>query len=249
MEEKRIKVFGVPSAEDGRATPNNFFYYCTDMFYVSTHKPKKNYNVPQVFTVKGEFGPALTMKQCKEGLPSHFEHLVNGTIVNLKKVTKIIKIPHGAQVVFNVPVEPLEISDYAFDSKPWEELIKEAAEQPEDERWLPAVEYDEHVKKGEASLIRIKDVVVIESCSPKANYYVPSYVTVNKTFVEAMTLQTYKLLFPRLFPLLNSNLVNIDQVDSASDLVFDVVVRFKNSTVTTSMAHKYKKHFPELFKK
>ncbi|OMF05295.1 hypothetical protein BK129_15020 [Paenibacillus amylolyticus] len=249
MDKKSIKVFGVPSAEDRRATPNNFFYYCTDMFYVSTHKPKKNYNVPQVFTVNGEFGPALTMKQCKEGLPSHFEHLVNGTIVNLKKVKTIIKIPHGAQVVFNVPVEPLEISDYAFDSKPWNKLIEEAAEQPDDDRWLPAVEYDENVKQGEAALIRIKDVVVIESCSPKANYYVPLYVTEEKAFVEAMTLQSYKPLFPKLFPLLNTNLVNLDQVQGATDMLFDIVVRFKNSALTTSMAHKYKKHFPEFFKK
>ncbi|MEC0110376.1 hypothetical protein P4H27_25740 [Paenibacillus taichungensis] len=249
MDEKSIKVFGVPLADDRRNSPDHFFYYCTDMFYVSTYKPKKNYNVPKVFTVNGEYGPALTMKQCKEGLPSHFEHLVNGTIVNLKKVKEIVKIPHGAQVVFNVPVEPLEISDYAFDSKPWDKLIEEAAVKPADERWLPAVEYDESIKQGDPSLIRIEDVVVIESCSPKANYYVPMYKTEFTTYVEAMTLQSYKPLFPKLFPLLNTNLVNLDQVDSATDMLFDIVVRFKNSSLTTSMAHKYKKHFPEFFKK
>lgn len=249
MDDIKIKVFGVPLEEERRISPNNFFYNCTDIFYASTYTPKKNYKVPQVFAVNGEFGPALTMKQCKEGLPSHFEFLVNGTIVNLKKVELIKKIPHGAQVVFNVPVEPLEISDYAFYSKHWDDLIEEAKQQPEDERWLPAVEYNEDEQQGEAKLVRIRDVVLIDSCEPKANYYVPLYKTEEGAYVEAMTLQSYKLLFPRLFPLMNVNLVNIDQVECVTDLVFDLVVRFKNSSVTTSMARKYKKHFPEFFGK
>lgn len=249
MDEKRIKMFGVPSAEDRRITPNNFFYYCTDMLYVSTYKPKKNYKVPQVFASNGDFGPALTMKQCKEGLPDHFELLVNGSIVNLKKVKKIIKTPRGAQLIFNVDVEPIEISEYTYDSKPWDDLILEAQSQPDDDRWLPAVEYNEGGKPGEAKLVRISDVAVIDSCEPKANYYVPLYQAESGSYIEALTLQSYKTLFPSLFPLLNTNLVNLDQVEGATDMLFDIVVRFKNSSVTTSMAHKYKKHFPEFFNK
>ncbi|MCM3131929.1 hypothetical protein M3629_03990 [Paenibacillus polysaccharolyticus] len=249
MDEKRIKVFGVPSSEDRRATPSNFFYYCTDMLYVSTYKPKKNYKVPQVFTAQDSYGPVLTMKQCKEGLPKHFESLVNGSIVNLKKVAEIKKTDLGAQFIFNVDMEPIEISEYAYDSKPWIEILRSAQEDPEDDRWLPAIEYNEGNGQGEGKLIRMRDVVCIESCEPKANYYVPLYKCEDKYYVEAMTLQSYKPLFPKLFPLLNTNLVNIDQVDSAQDLIFDVVVRFKNSPLTTSMAHKYKKHFPEFFKK
>jgi hypothetical protein len=249
MDEKMIKVFGVPSAEERRVTPNNFFYYCTDMLYVSLFRPKKNYKVPQVFAVNGEFGPALTMKQCKEGLPGHFTHLVNGTIVNLKKVKEVVKIAHGAKVVFNVPVEPLEISDYTYESKPWDEMLAAAEREPDDDRWIPAVEFSEDHIQSAAKLMRMCDVVIIGSCEPKANYYVPLYIFADKSYVEAMTLQSYKLLFPKLFPLLNTNLVNIDQVESAQDLIFDVVVRFKNSSLTTSMAHKYKRHFPEFFKK
>lgn len=248
MDEKCIKVFGVPSSEDRRTTPNNFFYYCTDMLYVSTFKPKKNYKVPQVFTNKDDYCPALTMKRCKEGLFKHFESLVNGSIVNLKKVAEIKKTPLGARFIFNVNIDPIEISDYAYESKPWTDLLRSAKEEPEDERWIPAIEFNEE-HSGEARLIRLSDVVIIESCEPKANYYVPLYKCEDKSYVEAMTLQSYKLLFPKLFPLLNTNLVNIDQVDSAQDLIFDVVVRFKNSSLTTSMAHKYKKHFPEFFKK
>lgn len=247
MDKKKIKVFGVPSSEG--VTPSNFFYYCTDMLYVSTYKPKKNYKVPQVFTAQDNYGPALTMKQCKEGLPKHFEYLVNGSIINLKKVAQIKKTQVGAQFIFNVNIDPIKISDYAYESKPWLELLRTAKDDPEDDRWIPAVEFSEEHSQGSVKLIRLCDVVLIESCEPKANYYVPLYKCENESYVEAMTLQSYKLLFPKLFPLLNTNLVNIDQVESAQDLIFDVVVRFKNSSLTTSMAHKYKRHFPEFFKK
>ncbi|OPG99003.1 hypothetical protein B2I21_07565 [Chryseobacterium mucoviscidosis] len=248
MENKRIKVFGVPGGEDQQGTPDDFFYYCTDLMYVIIHQPKKNYKVPQIFTVNGEYGPALTLKKCREGFPQHFETFVNGSMINLKNVLEFEKTSLGAKVHFKCG-SPIEISDYILESKPWESLLEQAKQDIEDDRWIPTIEFKGRRKKGEAELIRVQDINIVESCEPKANYHVPLYVTSSGNYVEALTLQAYKTVFPKLFPFLNSNLVNVDQVERITDLKYDLVVSFKGSELKTSMGHKYKKYFPELIAK
>lgn len=142
------------------------------------------------------------------------------------------------------------MSNYKWNEEDWNGLLEKAKDQKDDDRLIAGVRIETEGKKsreGETKLFSCNDIEMITTCTPKANYKVPMYVTKHGNFIEALTLQAYKLLFPDLFPLLNSNLVNMDRVDRAVDKRFDIEVYFKGATVKTSMANKYKKHLKHLF--
>ncbi|MFD2752351.1 hypothetical protein ACFSUM_18360 [Virgibacillus siamensis] len=249
MTSGRIKIFGAPAAQDRADAPNSFFYYYDEICFIDTVKPKGNYQVPCIYVGDYTFGPSLTLANCQAGFP-HFQPFINGGLLNLKLVDRFEQTSVGFRGIFKGTENIVEMSNYKWNEEDWNGLLEKAKDQKDDDRLIAGVRIETEGKKsreGETKLFSCNDIEMITTCTPKANYKVPMYVTKHGNFIEALTLQAYKLLFPDLFPLLNSNLVNMDRVDRAVDKRFDIEVYFKGATVKTSMANKYKKHLKHLF--
>lgn len=248
---ERIKIFGAPAAvSDEAVAPNSFFYYYDEICFIDTIKPKVNYQVPCIYVGDQTFGPSLTLANCQLGFPQ-FHPFINGSLINLNLVDRFEKTTVGFRVIFKETGNVVEMSNYKWQEENWSFLLEKAKEHKKDDRLIPGVKIEtkgiKKSKEEEIKLFSCADIEMVTSCQPKANYKVPMFITKHGNYIEALTLQAYKLLFPDLFPLLNTNLVNMDRVERAEDLRFDVVVYFKGAAVKTSMASKYKKHLKYLF--
>ncbi|MGG3284548.1 dipeptidyl aminopeptidase [Paenibacillus solani] len=113
---------------------------------------------------------------------------------------------------------------------------------------IQILEGTEGTQMGKAGFFCVKDILFIDLWEPKKNYRVPRFHTRSGVYTVALTLESCRLGFPNLVSLDNGNLVNLDQVDYIDPTAFGIIVRFKGTNITTSMAQYKEKHFKHLLK-
>lgn len=118
----------------------------------------------------------------------------------------------------------------------------------EDGQEIFGTEIVEHGKLGRSCFFLVKDILFIDVWQPKKNYLVPRFHTRTGIYTVTLTLESLKGL-PSLTELYRGILVNLSEIDYIEDTKFDIVVHFKNSNLTTSMARNKLKYYRHLLKK
>ncbi|NGM82793.1 hypothetical protein G5B47_10230 [Paenibacillus sp. 7124] len=75
------------------------FIKASDIFYIDTWEPKRNYHVPRFYTEEGCFTAGLTFQSCKEAFP-HFFPAYNGSLVNIDWIDRIEERMYGDTLLF-----------------------------------------------------------------------------------------------------------------------------------------------------
>ncbi len=70
-----------------------------EILYIDSHEPRKNYVTPRFVTREGSYRPALTIKECCNGVPE-FIRLERGVLVNRKEVEYIADHTYAAYAHF-----------------------------------------------------------------------------------------------------------------------------------------------------
>ncbi|AIQ62752.1 hypothetical protein PSTEL_06200 [Paenibacillus stellifer] len=87
----RIDEFG--KLEEGQ------FIRASEVFYVDTWEPKRNYHVPRFYTKDGSYSAGLTFQSCREAMP-HLFPAYNGSLINLDLIERIEEKIYGDIVYF-----------------------------------------------------------------------------------------------------------------------------------------------------
>lgn len=235
------EVFGVEIVPDGQ-TWSSFSFYESDILYIDTWKPKKNYQVPRIYTKDRAFTVSLTLDACAAAFPN-FEKNQNGNLLNLKMVDRFELASYGADVYFKDSDLKLTMSSYKWESRDWNTLLSEQYRTPLDNRVIMGAQILDNGKLGTPVFIEVNEVLFIDSWKPKSNYQVPRFYTKCAAYTEVLTLQACTYLFPHFVSLDNGNIVNVELVDNAIRKPYEIVVTFKNSKFTTIMAESKRKYF------
>ncbi|BCG57682.1 hypothetical protein [Paenibacillus sp. URB8-2] len=75
------------------------FIKASEVFYIDTWEPKRNYHVPRFYTEEGCFTAGLTFQSCKEAFP-HFFPAYNGSLVNMDWIDRIEEKIYGDTLLF-----------------------------------------------------------------------------------------------------------------------------------------------------
>lgn len=118
----------------------------------------------------------------------------------------------------------------------------------EDAQEIFGSEIVENGQIGRSCFFSVKDILFIDVWKPKKNYLVPRFHTRTGIYTVSLTLESCKNGFPALTELYRGVLVNLQEVDYIEDTQFDIVVHFKDSHLTTSMARHNLKEFKHLLK-
>lgn len=236
-------IFAIEVDLDGKV--GNLYSFPENLIlFITTWKPKSNYQIPLIYTRIGIFTVVTTLEECI-GIPN-FVKIQNSLIINPDHVANILENQTGAQIKFKNGAPDISISDYKWRGFDWSLVLNKVSQTPD---WfIPAVTLDKRDKATGVCFVELKDIFSVEDIILKSNYYVPKFSGIMSNYSIATTLQAFRILFPNLVSMGKDSLVNLDEVERAQKLPYDIIVYFKNSKHTTSMAKNKEKYFKFLFK-
>ncbi|WDM23554.1 hypothetical protein [Paenibacillus polymyxa] len=132
---------------DGKV--GNLYSFPEDLIlFITTWKPKSNYQIPLIYTRIGIFTVATTLEECSFGLPN-FVKIQNSLIINPDHVAHILESQIGAQIKFDNSAPDISISDYKWRGFDWSLVLNKEEQSPD---WfIPAVSMDRRDKASSVS--------------------------------------------------------------------------------------------------
>ncbi|WP_025686515.1 LytTR family transcriptional regulator DNA-binding domain-containing protein [Paenibacillus maysiensis] len=237
-------IFGIEIDEEGNIG-NKFSFPENQILYITLWEPKRNYKIPVIYTRIGAFTVATTLRECVIAIPK-FVKLQNNVIINPQAVSSVEETQTGAEIILKNGSSSVNISTNKWETFDWSLIFGSAA--AKDERILPSIELDAKDRSIGSFLLNINDIELIEIREIKKNYELPTFTQADKRYTIPTTLNSFKTIFPYFASFDKNILVNLDEVDYAEKTPFDIIVRFKDSFLTTHMAGNKEKHFKFLFK-